>query len=77
VPAPTSAVRTNEWHESIGIYLLAERMNRTIKETTVKRYHYETHDQVRQHLTDTWTNELMAFFRWIALSKGRLHSVVA
>ena len=27
-------------------------MNRTIKEATVKRYHYETHDQLRQHLTD-------------------------
>lgn len=29
-----------------------ERMNRTIKEATVKRYHYETHDQLRQHLTN-------------------------
>ena len=29
-----------------------ERMNRTIKEATVNRYHYETHDQLRQHLTD-------------------------
>ncbi len=29
-----------------------ERMNRTIKEATVKRYHYETHNQLRQHLTD-------------------------
>lgn len=29
-----------------------ERVNRTIKEATVKRYHYETHDQLRQHLTD-------------------------
>ena len=27
-------------------------MNRTIKEATVKRYHYETHDQLRQHLGD-------------------------
>ena len=27
-----------------------ERMNRTIKEATVKRYHYETHDQLQQHL---------------------------
>ena len=27
-------------------------MNRTIKEATVQRYHYETHDQLRQHLTD-------------------------
>jgi len=29
-----------------------EWMNRTIKEATVKRYHYETHDQLRQHLID-------------------------
>ena len=27
-------------------------MNRTIKDATVKRYHYDTHDQLRQHLTD-------------------------
>ncbi len=27
-------------------------MNRTIKEATVKRFHYETHDQLRQHLGD-------------------------
>lgn len=29
-----------------------ERMNRTIKEATVKRFYYETHDQLRQHLTN-------------------------
>ena len=29
-----------------------ERMNRTIKEATVKRFHYENHDQLRQHLGD-------------------------
>ena len=29
-----------------------ERMNRTIKEATVKRYHYDRHDQLRQHLQD-------------------------
>ena len=27
-----------------------ERMNRTIKEATVKRYHYDNHDQLRAHL---------------------------
>ena len=27
-------------------------MNRTIKEATVKRYYYETHDQLRSHLAD-------------------------
>ncbi|WP_374545234.1 IS481 family transposase [Rhodoblastus sp.] len=29
-----------------------ERMNRTIKEATVKRYHYDDHDQLRRHLAD-------------------------
>ncbi|NEI32460.1 IS481 family transposase [Rhizobium leguminosarum] len=29
-----------------------ERMNRTIKDATVKRYYYENHDQLRQHLAD-------------------------
>ena len=27
-----------------------ERMNRTLKEATVRRYHYEPHDQLREHL---------------------------
>ncbi len=27
-----------------------ERMNRTIKDATVKRYHYESHDQLKAHL---------------------------
>jgi len=27
-----------------------ERMNRTLKDATVKRFYYETHDQLRQHL---------------------------
>ena len=32
-----------------------ERMNRTIKEATVKRFHYDDHDQLRRHLADfTW-----------------------
>lgn len=29
-----------------------ERMNRTIKEATVKRFHYDDHDQLRAHLKD-------------------------
>lgn len=29
-----------------------ERMNRTIKEATVKRYHYDSHDQLRSHVSD-------------------------
>jgi transposase InsO family protein len=27
-----------------------ERMNRTIKDATVKRYHYDSHDELRAHL---------------------------
>jgi transposase-like protein len=29
-----------------------ERMNRTIKDATVKRFHYDSHDQLRRHLAD-------------------------
>lgn len=29
-----------------------ERMNRTIKDATIKRFYYESHDQLRQHLAD-------------------------
>ena len=29
-----------------------ERMNRTIKDATVKRFHYDDHDQLRQHLAN-------------------------
>ncbi len=29
-----------------------ERMNRTIKDATVKRYHYDSHGQLRAHLAD-------------------------
>lgn len=29
-----------------------ERMNRTIKDATVKRFHYDSHDPWRAHLTD-------------------------
>lgn len=28
-----------------------ERMNRTIKDATVKRFHYDDHDQLRRHMT--------------------------
>ena len=27
-----------------------ERMNRTIKEATIKKYHYETHDKLKEHI---------------------------
>lgn len=29
-----------------------ERMNRTLKEAAVKRFHYNTHDQLPGHLED-------------------------
>lgn len=29
-----------------------ERMNRAIKDATVKRFHYDDHDQLRTHLSD-------------------------
>lgn len=29
-----------------------ERMNRTIKDATVKRFHYDSHEQLRTHLND-------------------------
>jgi len=29
-----------------------ERMNRTIKEATVQRYHYDDHQQLKRHLDD-------------------------
>ena len=29
-----------------------ERMNRTIKDATVRRFHYDDHDQLRSHLAD-------------------------
>ncbi len=32
-------------------------MNRTIKDATVKRYHYENHDELREHLK----NFMMAY----------------
>ena len=33
-----------------------ERMNRTIKEATVKRYHYDSHNQLKTHLDDFVAN---------------------
>lgn len=29
-----------------------ERMNRTIKEASVERFHYDSHDQLRTHFAD-------------------------
>ena len=41
---------------SVGVIMpdngQVERMNRTLKEATVKRFHYETQNQLRSHLDD-------------------------
>lgn len=29
-----------------------ERMNRTVEDATVRRYHYDSHEQLREHLAD-------------------------
>jgi transposase InsO family protein len=36
-----------------------ERMNRTIKDATVKRYHYDTHDQLRCTCSSSWMLTIM------------------
>ncbi len=42
--------------QSVGLIFptngLVERMNRTIKDATVKRFHYNSHDQLRTQLAD-------------------------
>jgi transposase InsO family protein len=45
-----------------------ERMNRTIKEATVNRYHYESHEQLRTHLADFVT--AYNFARRLKVLKG-------
>ena len=29
-------------------------MNRTLKDATVKRYYYQTHQQLKEHMQDLW-----------------------
>ena len=45
-----------------------ERMNRTIKEATVRRFHYDTADQLRSHLADFVT--AYNFARRLKILKG-------
>jgi transposase InsO family protein len=45
-----------------------ERMNRTIKEATVNRYHYDSHEQLRAHLADLVT--AYNFARRLKILKG-------
>lgn len=42
----------DEWPEPAPARAGVERMNRTIKEATVKRFHYESLEQLRLHLAD-------------------------
>jgi transposase InsO family protein len=49
---PLSAMRSIACRGSAWTNGQVERMNRTIKDATVKRYHYDNHDQLRQHLDD-------------------------
>jgi len=52
-PAPNSTSSTGSpSRDTRGVNGQVERMNRTSKEATVKRFHYESHDQLRQHLAD-------------------------
>ena len=48
-----------------------ERMNRTLKEATVKRYYYDTHDQLRAHLADFAT--AYNFAKRLKTLKGPTH----
>ena len=45
-----------------------ERMNRTIKEATVKRPHYQSHDHLWMHLADFMA--AYNFFRWLKTLSG-------
>ena len=45
-----------------------ERMNRTLKEATVNRYHYDNHEQLRAHLADFVT--AYNFARRLKILKG-------
>jgi len=40
------------WLSQIACRAMVERMNRTMKDATVKRYHHDSHDQLRSHLAD-------------------------
>ena len=45
-----------------------ERMNQTIKDATVKRCHYDNHEQLRIHLADFIA--AYNFVRWLKTIKG-------
>jgi transposase InsO family protein len=44
-----------------------ERMNRSLKEATIKRYHYETHRQLKEHLAaflDAYKRQAIEDLAW-------------
>jgi hypothetical protein len=45
----------DEWSEPAPAKAGVERMNRTIKEATLKCFHYESRDQLQTHLADFMT----------------------
>ena len=61
IPAFDGALYSCAWKEALWsrFFMVApqrqrrcvERMNRTIKEATVNRFHYESHDELNSHLT--------------------------
>jgi hypothetical protein len=50
--ALVGAVRIQRSRLATGSSGEVERKNRTIKDKTVKRFYYESHDQLRCHLAD-------------------------
>jgi transposase InsO family protein len=57
---------TKPWHPWTNGQV--ERMNRTLKDATVRRYYYDTHDQLRGHLGDFLT--AYNFARWLRTLRG-------
>ena len=49
---PLSAIACNRLPGKAWTNGQVERMNRTIKDATVKRYHYGSHEQLRRHLDE-------------------------
>jgi hypothetical protein len=45
-----------------------ERMNRTIKDATVKRFHYHDHEQLKRHLANFMA--VYNFARWLKALSG-------
>src|SRR4051812_24051167 len=53
IPGSDGAVFSQVWKDALWARFSTaapQRMNRTIKEATVQRYHYDGHGQLRRHL---------------------------